>query len=113
MFLVIPLVEFLHVLRVDIHVHHENPATFLCHMSVSSVKRSPPSFFLVLFGTRSSRLEPRRDTRHQLGRHLSTRRHTKHHGEEMPMAFSPARHALSRQGAGERGVLRGCRTLGG
>src|SRR4029077_6077761 len=39
MFLVIPLVEFLHVLGVDINVHHENPATFLCHVSVSSVKR--------------------------------------------------------------------------
>src|SRR5712691_11352943 len=53
-----------------------------------------------LVGTRSSRLEPRRDTRHPLGSHLSTRRHTKHHGEAMPMAFSPARHALSRQGRG-------------
>src|ERR1700722_12167555 len=40
MFLVIPLVEFLRVLGVDIDVHHENPATFLCHVSVSSVKRS-------------------------------------------------------------------------
>src|ERR1700730_15155846 len=50
-----------------------------------------------LVGTRSSRLEPRRDTRHQLGSHLSTRRHTKHHGEEMPMAFSPARHAPGRK----------------
>src|SRR5271156_1696445 len=40
MFLVIPLVEFLHVLGVDINVHHENPATFLCHVSVSSLKRS-------------------------------------------------------------------------
>src|SRR5215469_15948465 len=38
MFLVIPLVEFLHVLSVDINVNHENPATFLCHVSVSSVK---------------------------------------------------------------------------
>src|SRR6266702_4061794 len=56
MFLVIPFVEFLRVLGVDINVHHENPATFLCHMSVSSVK--------------SSRLEPRRDTRYQLGSHL-------------------------------------------
>src|ERR1700730_17163856 len=44
MFLVIPLVEFLHVLGVDINVHHENPATFLCHMSVSSVKRSRHRF---------------------------------------------------------------------
>src|SRR5260370_42419887 len=44
MFLVIPLVEFLHVLDVDINVHHENPATFLCHMSVSSVKRSRHRF---------------------------------------------------------------------
>src|SRR5690348_14712124 len=40
MFLIIPLVEFLHVLGVDINVHHENPATFLCHVSVSSVNRS-------------------------------------------------------------------------
>src|SRR3954449_202598 len=40
MFLVIPLVEFLRMLRVDIDVHHENPATFLCHASVSSVMRS-------------------------------------------------------------------------
>src|SRR5262245_21744973 len=32
MFLIIPLVEFLHVLGVDINVHHENPATFLCHV---------------------------------------------------------------------------------
>src|ERR1700738_4799982 len=44
MFLVIPLVEFLHVLGVDINVHHENPATFLCHVSVSSVKRSRHRF---------------------------------------------------------------------
>src|SRR5437899_10506692 len=44
MFLVIPLVEFLRVLGVDINVHHENPATFLCHMSVSSVKRSRHRF---------------------------------------------------------------------
>src|SRR6266487_254032 len=44
MFLVIPLVEFLHVLGVDINVHHENPATFLCHMSVSSVKHSRHRF---------------------------------------------------------------------
>src|ERR1700719_3325530 len=40
MFLVIPLVEFLHVLGININVHHENPATFLCHVSVSSAKRS-------------------------------------------------------------------------
>src|SRR2546421_10220296 len=44
MFLVIPLVEFLHVLGVDINVYHENPATFLCHVSVSSVKRSRHRF---------------------------------------------------------------------
>src|SRR5437667_11486370 len=44
MFLVIPLVEFLHVLGVDINVDHENPATFLCHVSVSSVKRSRHRF---------------------------------------------------------------------
>src|SRR5262249_23702800 len=37
-----------------------------------------------------------------LGSHLSTRRPTKHHGEEMPMAFSPACHALSRQGRERR-----------
>src|SRR5262249_48633404 len=36
-----------------------------------------------LVGPRSSHPEPRSDTRHQLGSHLSTRRHTKHHGEEM------------------------------
>src|SRR5580704_4633747 len=99
MFLVIPLVEFLHVLGVDINVHHENPATFLCHMSVSSVKRSRHRFASSRWHPVLSP-EPRRDTRHQLGSHLSTRRHTKHHGEEMPMAFSPARHALSRQGGG-------------
>src|SRR3954471_22480212 len=40
MFLVIPLVEFLRMLGVDIDVHHENPATFLCHVSLSSVTRS-------------------------------------------------------------------------
>src|SRR4051812_21276461 len=40
MFLVIPFVEFLHVLGVDINVHHENPAAFLRHTSVSSMKRS-------------------------------------------------------------------------
>src|SRR3954453_6349237 len=40
MFLVIPLVKFLRMLGVDIDVHHENPATFLCHVSVSSVKGS-------------------------------------------------------------------------
>src|SRR5438045_352839 len=44
MFLVIPLVEFLHVRGVDINVHHENPATLLCHMSVSSVERSRHPF---------------------------------------------------------------------
>src|SRR5215831_15684850 len=44
MFLVIPLVEFLHVLGVDIHVHHENPTTFLGHVSVSSVQRSRHRF---------------------------------------------------------------------
>src|SRR5690349_7224420 len=44
MFLVIPLVEFLYVLGVDIDVHHENPATFLCHVSVSSMKRSRHRF---------------------------------------------------------------------
>src|SRR5437868_12165555 len=44
MFLVIPLVEFLHVLGVNINVDHENPATFLCHVSVSSVKRSRHRF---------------------------------------------------------------------
>src|ERR1700692_258207 len=44
MFLVIPLVPVLHVLAVDINVHHENPATFLCHVSVSSVKRSRHRF---------------------------------------------------------------------
>src|SRR4051794_30779896 len=44
MFLVIPLVEFLHVLGVDINVHHKNPATFLCHVSLSSVKRSRHRF---------------------------------------------------------------------
>src|ERR1700730_13612355 len=102
MFLVIPLVEFLHVLGVDINVHHENPATFLCHMSVSSVKRSRHRFASSRWHPVLSP-EPRRDTRHQLGSHLSTRRHTKHHGEEMPMPFSPARHALSRQ---ERGRAR-------
>src|SRR5207248_7569947 len=44
MFLIVPLVEFLHVLGVDINVHHENPATLLCHMSVSSVERSRHPF---------------------------------------------------------------------
>jgi hypothetical protein len=44
MFLVIPVVEFLHVVGVDINVHHENPATFLCHGSVSSGKRSRHRF---------------------------------------------------------------------
>src|SRR5215469_6717937 len=44
MFLVIPPIEFLQVLGVDINVHHENPATFLCHVSVSSVKRSRHRF---------------------------------------------------------------------
>src|SRR5437773_10816534 len=44
MFLVIPLVEFLHVLSVDINVHHENTATFLCHVSISSVKCSRHRF---------------------------------------------------------------------
>src|SRR3954469_23632686 len=47
MFLIIPLVEFLRVLGVDINVDHENPATFLCHVSVSSVKRSRHRFCLV------------------------------------------------------------------
>src|SRR5216683_6099061 len=46
MFLVIPFVEFLHVRGVDINVHHENPATFLCHMSVSSVKSSRHRFLV-------------------------------------------------------------------
>src|SRR5215213_6011408 len=40
MFFVIPLVEFLRMLGVDINVHHENSATFLRHVSVSSVKRN-------------------------------------------------------------------------
>src|SRR3954451_4983706 len=40
MFLVIPLVEFLRMLYVDIDVHHKDPATFLRHMSISSVTRS-------------------------------------------------------------------------
>src|SRR6202043_1115975 len=75
MFLVIPLVEFLHVLGVDINVHHENPATFLCHMSVSSVKRRRHRFASSRWHPVLSP-EPRRDTRHQLGRHLSTRRPT-------------------------------------
>src|SRR5215470_7833301 len=44
MFLVIPIVEFLRMLGVDINVHHENPATFFCHVSVSSVKRSRHPF---------------------------------------------------------------------
>src|SRR5215831_15067350 len=70
MFLVIPVVEFLHVLGVDINVHHENPATFLCHVSISSVKQSRHRLPR-LVGTRSSRLEPGRDTRHRLGSHLS------------------------------------------
>src|ERR1044071_8070750 len=39
MFLVIPLVEFRRVLGVDINVHHENPATLLCHLYISSVDR--------------------------------------------------------------------------
>src|ERR1044071_3800301 len=39
MFLVIPLVEFRRVLGVDINVHHENPATLLCHLYISSVNR--------------------------------------------------------------------------
>src|SRR5260370_32747748 len=70
MFLVIPFVEFLDVLGVDINVHHENPATFLCHMSVSSVTRIRRRFA-------SSRWHPvltpgpRRDTRHRPGSHLS------------------------------------------
>src|ERR1700739_4845707 len=46
MFLVIPLVEFLHVLGVDINVHHENPATFLCHVRLLC-EAQPPSFCLV------------------------------------------------------------------
>src|SRR5271156_684242 len=64
-----------------------------------------------LVGTRSSRLEPRRDTRHQLGSHLSKRRHTKHHGEEIPMAFPQPTTRRTGGSAGERGVLAGCRTL--
>src|SRR2546423_13641750 len=39
MFLVVPLVEFRRVLGVDIDVHHKNAATFLCHVSASSVMR--------------------------------------------------------------------------
>src|SRR6516225_7055078 len=72
MFLVIPIVEFLHVLGVDINVHHENPATFLCHVSVSSVNRSRHRFA-------SSRwhpvLTPEAEERHETptGEHLSTR----------------------------------------
>src|ERR1700693_1975011 len=44
MFLIIPFVEFRRVLGVDINVHHEDPATFLCHVSVSSVKCSRHRF---------------------------------------------------------------------
>src|SRR5229473_3008555 len=91
MFLVIPLVEFLHVLGVDINVHHENPATFLCHVSVSSVKRSRHRFA-------SSRWHPvltpgaQESTRHQLGSHLSfkvrfTPRLQVRHG--LPVRLSP------------------------
>src|SRR5262249_34889411 len=65
-----------------------------------------------LVGPQSSRPEPRRDTRHPLGSHLSTRRHTKHHGEEMPMAFSQPATCVAGRGAGERGVLDG-EALGG
>ena len=70
MFLVIPLVEFLCVLGVDIDLHHENPATFLCHLSVSSMKRAA-SALAHLVDTLSSRPEPRRDTKHQPRSHLS------------------------------------------
>src|SRR5262252_1780695 len=82
MFLVIPLVEFLHVLGVDIHVHQKNPTTFLGHVSVSSVTCSRHRFASSRWRP-ASHPEPRSDTRHPLGSHLSTRRHTKHHGEEM------------------------------
>src|SRR5437016_10410277 len=72
MFLIIPFVEFLHVRGVDINVDHENPATFLCHVSVSSVKRGRHRFA-------SSRwhpvLTPGAQERHQTpptgGAHLS------------------------------------------
>src|SRR5712664_1247595 len=91
MFLVIPLVEFLHVLGVDINVHHENPATFLCHVSVSSVKRSRHRFA-------SSRwhpvLTPRAQERHETptGSYLSFKVHFTprlqvHHG--LPVRLSP------------------------
>src|SRR6516162_7744690 len=116
MFLVIPLVEFLHVLGVDINVHHENPATFLCHVSVSSVKRSGHRFA-------SSRWQPvltpgaRRDTRHQLGSHLS--RHSPDSGllsaifrlieahrneiRAQPASFAANRSGCSPRGSGTRG----------
>src|SRR5215472_11843374 len=48
MFLIIPLVEFRHMLGVDINVHHENPATFLCHVSVSCMERSRHWFLVSL-----------------------------------------------------------------
>src|SRR5271165_4599640 len=112
MFLVIPLVEFLHVLGVDINVHHENPATLLCHISVSSVKRSRHRFASSL-APRSSRLEPTIDTRQQLGSHLS--RHSpdsgaserdlpSHRGTPQRNSSFPAnRSGCSPRGSGTRG----------
>src|SRR5689334_8260424 len=44
MFLVVPLVELRRVLNVDIDVHHEDPATFLCHVSRLHFKRSRHRF---------------------------------------------------------------------
>jgi hypothetical protein len=45
MFLVIPLVEFRRMLGVDIDVHHENPAAFLCHVSSGSISGSKKSIY--------------------------------------------------------------------
>src|SRR5215470_12042742 len=69
MFLVIPLVEFLHVLGVAINVHHENPATFFvpCPSPLCIAAIVLPR----LVGAWSSRLEPGRDAGHPS--HLSTR----------------------------------------
>src|SRR5215467_12239668 len=85
MFLVIPLVEFLHVLGVDINVHHENPPTFLCHVSVSSVKSSRHRFA-------SSRWHPVLTP--------GARRETRDHNWRAILAHDHAEYARRHAGAG-------------
>ncbi len=83
MFLIVSLVEFRRVLGVDINVHHENPATFLCHISASSVKRSRRRAASSRWHPGPHELRPGEDTGHQLGSHVT--RHVQNSGTIDPI----------------------------